>query len=114
MPHPLVVHIQTGELYDTRVDRTSEWGNPFEIGKDGTREDVIMKHRLWLPKQLHLMQKVHLLRGMNLGCWCAPLCCHADFIALLANPCLPNRTYTESCAIHRHAYLKGRSCASTK
>ena len=29
------------------VDRTSRWGNPFEIGRDGTREEVVQKYRDW-------------------------------------------------------------------
>jgi Domain of unknown function (DUF4326) len=29
------------------VDRKSRWGNPFEIGREGTREEVIQKYRDW-------------------------------------------------------------------
>lgn len=106
MPHPLVVHIATGERYDIIVDRSSDWGNPFKIGIDGTREDVLIKHRLWLPTQPRLIARLGELRGRRLGCHCAPKCCHADFLALLANPRLPGKTYEESCRYHRHEYFK--------
>lgn len=32
--------------YDVYVGRGTKWGNPFEIGKDGTRLEVIEKYRL--------------------------------------------------------------------
>ena len=38
----LVVHCKK-EPYDIYVGRPSKWGNPFRIGKDGTREEVIKK-----------------------------------------------------------------------
>lgn len=31
------------EEYDIYIGRGSRWGNPFVIGKDGTREEVIEK-----------------------------------------------------------------------
>jgi uncharacterized protein DUF4326 len=34
-------------LVERCVDRTSRWGNPFEIGRDGTGEEVIQKYRDW-------------------------------------------------------------------
>ena|SRR5215207_2478283 len=38
-----VVNIRHEE-YDVRIDRRSRWGNPFKIGPDGNREEVIEKH----------------------------------------------------------------------
>ena len=37
------------EKYDVLVDRTTDWGNPYVLGVDGTRSEVIEKHRqdLW-------------------------------------------------------------------
>lgn len=29
------------------VGRPGPWGNPFKIGRDGTREGVVAKHREW-------------------------------------------------------------------
>jgi hypothetical protein len=31
----------------------SKWGNPFVIGNDGTREQVIAKYEAWLQTQCH-------------------------------------------------------------
>jgi hypothetical protein len=58
--------------------------NPFEIGRDGTREEVIAKYRTWLGEQPHLMKLLPTLRGKVLGCWCAPKACHGDVLKELA------------------------------
>ena len=84
MPHPLVVHCKK-HRYDIYCGRPSEWGNPFEIGKDGTREEVIEKYRVWLLTNADLMGRIPELKGKVLGCWCAPLPCHCDILAGLAN-----------------------------
>ena len=73
------------EDYDVYIGRGSKWGNPFVIGKDGTREEVIEKYRLWLWEQIkggHIL-KEDLLRldNQRLGCFCKPQACHGDVIA---------------------------------
>ncbi len=67
------------------VGRPSKWGNPFVIGRDGTREQVVVKYREWIVQQPALMAALHELRGMDLVCWCAPEGCHADVLMALAN-----------------------------
>jgi hypothetical protein len=67
------------------VGRPGFWGNPFEIGRDGSRDEVIAKHRAWLPGSPRHMAKMHELRGRDLVCWCAPLRCHAETLIELAN-----------------------------
>ena len=67
------------------VGRPSKWGNPFVIGRDGTRDQVIAKYRAWLMSQPALLAELHELRGQNLVCWCAPQRCHGDVLAELAN-----------------------------
>ena len=37
------------------VGRPSKWGNPFAIGRDGTRDQVIAKYRVWIVLQPALM-----------------------------------------------------------
>ncbi len=32
------------EKYDIYIGKDSKWSNPFLIGKDGTREEVISNH----------------------------------------------------------------------
>ena len=68
------------------VSRPTRWGNPFEIGKDGTREEVIAKYREWLrarPKLIELARRE--LKGKILLCWCTPLACHGDVLVELVN-----------------------------
>lgn len=74
-----VVHCKK-EKYDVYIGRPSQWGNPFAIGRDGTREEVIMKYREWLLQQPLLLQKLHYLKGKVLGCWCSPQACHGDVL----------------------------------
>jgi len=70
--------------YDVRIDRRSKWGNPFVLGKDGTREEVVAKYETYLPNRLDLMAALPELRGKRLGCWCKPEACHGDVLARLA------------------------------
>lgn len=69
--------------YDVRIDRRSKWGNPFHIGPDGTREEVIGKYREWILGQDGLLEALQELRGKRLGCWCAPMQCHGDVLVEL-------------------------------
>lgn len=80
-----VVHCERSH-FDVLIDRTSKWGNPFFIGRDGTRAEVIEKYRQWILTQPHLMGALHELRGKTLGCWCRPnKACHGDVLDALAN-----------------------------
>lgn len=83
-PRTTVVNISE-DHYDVRIDRKTKWGNPFIIGVDGTREEVIRKYAYWVTEQEHLMSSLHELKGKKLGCWCKPKCCHGDVLARLAN-----------------------------
>ena len=68
------------------VGRPSPFGNPFKIGRDGTREEAIDKYRCWLLSQPELVEDARReLRGRDLECWCAPLPCHADVLLEIAN-----------------------------
>lgn len=67
------------------VGRPSKWGNPFVIGKDGTREEVIDRYERWLLLESRLVGDLEELRGRDLVCWCAPEPCHADVLMELAN-----------------------------
>lgn len=76
--------IPKGAIY---VGRPSKWGNPFKIGKDGTREEVIQKYRSRIFNILQSADSHYLdeLKGKDLVCWCSPLPCHADILLELAN-----------------------------
>lgn len=79
-----VVHCKK-ENYDIYIGRPSIWGNPFVIGKDGTREEVIKKYRKYILNNIELKKQLKYLKGKVLGCWCKPKVCHGDVLAELAN-----------------------------
>jgi hypothetical protein len=79
-----VVHCKR-EPYDVYIGRPGPWGNPFVLGKEDQRADVIAKYREWLMEQPRLLAVVPELRGLTLGCWCAPKPCHGDVLAELAD-----------------------------
>lgn len=65
-----------------RVDRKTEWGNPFEMPADGDRDTVIANYaEHYLPYKPGLLNKIETLAGKALGCWCAPEPCHGDVLA---------------------------------
>ena len=85
-----------------KVDRSTNWGNPFVVGIHGTRERCVRLFRFLMTgsicvsfgdhadKQIsyykHVRRNRQYLRGKNLACWC-PLDqpCHADVLLELAN-----------------------------
>lgn len=80
--------------HTTYVGRPSKLGNPFEIGRDGDREEVIEKYRNWIAEKcrtssIHRNEILRLARiysetgQLNLSCWCAPARCHAEIIRSL-------------------------------
>jgi hypothetical protein len=84
-----VVHSKRA-AYDVYIGRPGKWGNPFEIGADGNREEVIEKYRRYLlhneklgkdiPDNTELLKALPELRGKVLGCWCRPKACHGDVL----------------------------------
>jgi len=83
-PHgPRVVHCKR-EPFDVYIGRPSKWGNPFVLGQDGTREQVVALYRRGLECS-ELLDDLHELRGKVLGCWCAPRPCHGDVLVEMAN-----------------------------
>jgi hypothetical protein len=66
----------------TLIDRNSEWGNPFELPQDGTRDDVCNNYeKHYFPHKPSLLAKRSNLKGKVLVCWCYPERCHGDFLA---------------------------------
>lgn len=70
------------EPYDVSIMRPSIYGNPYVIGSDGTREEVIEKFKKYFEQRIHddliYLQAVMELAGKKIGCCCAPLPCHGD------------------------------------
>lgn len=89
-----------------KVDRSSSWGNPYIVGKHGTRAECVelfihlVNGRICLTTrnqteqiewQATAFRALHSLRGKNLACWCPlpkegePDLCHAAVLLELAN-----------------------------
>ena len=60
-------------------------GNPFILGPDGNRAEVIQKHAVWIGTQPELIAALPELIGKTLGCHCYPLPCHGDTLSRLAD-----------------------------
>lgn len=80
------------------ITRTSRWGNPFVVGRDGDVAEVIEQHRIWLDSdEVRLLptrggngkprrfdpvwcrSNLHRLVGCDLACACpAGAACHGD------------------------------------
>ena len=84
MAHRLVVHCKRSR-HDVYTGRPSKWGNPFQVGRDGTREEVIERYERSMLTQPELLDALPELADKTLGCWCAPRACHGDVLARLAN-----------------------------
>lgn len=87
-------------VYIGRKNARTGWkgsplANPFVIGKDGTRDEVVEKYRKWLNAkcrendaeimaELKRIQKLD-RKALRLVCWCAPEACHGDVILRALN-----------------------------
>jgi hypothetical protein len=84
------------------VSRPTRWGNPFVVGRDGSRATCVGLYEKLMAGYLcfsvkatpaaqnearrHAAQHLGNLRGKNLACWCpANSACHADVLLRLAN-----------------------------
>jgi Domain of unknown function (DUF4326) len=78
-----------GRGRDPRTGELGRWGNPFRIGRDGDREEVIARYRRWLYEELRLgrlsVRELAALHGKVLGCWCTPRSCHGEVLAAAAS-----------------------------
>jgi hypothetical protein len=61
------------------IGRGSKWGNPFVIGKGGTRDEVIEKYREYIMRT-ELPEQINELNGKTLICYCKPYPCHGDVL----------------------------------
>jgi len=78
-----IVHIKDNN-YDIYIGRGSIFGNPFRIGVDGNRKQVIEKYKKYFYKRINNdeMFKIAVLKLKDkvLACYCKPLDCHGDVI----------------------------------
>lgn len=108
-----VVNIRTGAKFDVYCGRArgglgGTFGNPYVLGPDGDRAEVIRKFRIYFHDRLKLdptfRAAVEGLRGKILACFCKPLECHSDVIVEWLETTLPdlNRP-ADAAAGRRHA-----------
>lgn len=86
---PAVYNRHHDDVPDGCVDITrqgGEWGNPYRVGIDGNRTQVLVKYDAYLTGDEALMARARReLRGRNLVCVCKPLACHGDVLLEIAN-----------------------------
>lgn len=69
-----------------RIDRGTDWGNPFIMDADGTRDEVCDWYAdHYLTHKKSLLNKIHTLKGKVLGCHCYPKRCHGNHLKSLAD-----------------------------
>jgi len=80
-----IVHCKK-EKYDVYIGRPGPFGNPYVIGMDGTRDEVIEKFEVYVRNNEELMAKIRReLPGKVLGCWCGPgKRCHGEVLLRIA------------------------------
>ncbi len=70
------------------IDRRTGWGNPWRVGRDGTREEVIARYRADLWRRIRAgevaLEELAALDGCWLACWCDPEPCHGHVLARAA------------------------------
>ena len=106
-----VVNVRRAQGGYVYIGRGSKWGNPFVLGKDGTRGMVIAKYRAWILQQEGLLSELHELAGKSLGCYCKPLACHGDVLVELIEKGAhqPQAKRLAPVPIKRKHYLRGAS-----
>ena len=85
-----VVHCKK-EPFDVYIGRPSKWGNPYIIGVDGERDQVLLLYEAYVRSTPELMDSLHELEGKVLGCWCHPKPCHGDVLIRLMEEKAPER-----------------------
>ncbi|EKS7774914.1 DUF4326 domain-containing protein [Edwardsiella ictaluri] len=76
--------------YDIYIGRGSIWGNPYQIGIDGDRDEVIRKYKYDFDRGFlrpfdDIDKNINEIKGKVIACHCKPLKCHGDIIADYVN-----------------------------
>ena len=70
--------------YDVYIGRGTDFGNPYAIGIDGDRDEVINKFVVYFYQRISeepdFKERVLQLKGKTLACFCKPKPCHGDVI----------------------------------
>jgi hypothetical protein len=73
---------RTMEVGAVRIDRKSEWGNPYPMQgtSDAERTRVIKLYRQWIGQRPQLIEELRRRKPTALYCWCYPKACHGDVL----------------------------------
>lgn len=76
--------------YDIYIGRGSIWGNPYQIGIDGDRDEVIRKYKYDFDRGFlrpfdNIDKNINEIKGKIIACHCKPQKCHGDIIADYVN-----------------------------
>lgn len=75
--------VPKGAVY---IGRPSPYGNPFSLGKDGSRDEVYDKFEQYIKSKPEFIKLVkENLKGKDLVCFCKPERCHGDTLIEIAN-----------------------------
>ena len=84
------IAVQKGEA--VRIDRKTDWGNPFPLGNSSDpveRREVIERYRAYLADAIDSgkvdVDRLARLDGRKLACHCAPAACHGDVLSQAAS-----------------------------
>ena len=81
MTETTVVNVNTDQC-DVYIGRRTIYGNPFILGKDGDRKEVLKKFKVYFYARIasdeSYEREVNSLREKRLGCHCKPKSCHGD------------------------------------
>ena len=79
---------RVGNSITVRIDRKTIFGNPFVIGRDGTRDEVIRKFTKHMhdeyaaggeyQRKMNSLATLVKCRNVHLACWCSPEACHGS------------------------------------
>ncbi len=83
--HKTTVVNKNHSKFDVYIGRGSIWGNPYRIGIDGNRDEVIRKYKADFDNGKFSEEQLSTLKGKRLGCFCKPVACHGDVIAEYLN-----------------------------
>ena len=114
---------------DIYIGRGSPLGNPFIIGKDGDRDEVLFKYKKYLQSEinnnnrniinaLEAIKERSMHSNVSLGCYCKPKPCHGDvikdYIEIFMDRYQPCTTEVVAFTGHRPNKLGGYDYQSTK
>lgn len=86
MPSVFNKHHSDAPVDAVYIGRPTKWGNPYVVGKDGTREECVLMYEAWLLLDNPLYEQAKKeLKGKDLVCFCKPKACHGDVLLRIAN-----------------------------